>query len=282
MKWLVVTDIHGNLPALRAVLDTPQARGCDRIISLGDHSNFGPQPREVQRMLEQLGAVMLLGNHEERLSHLDDPAFAGYNWGILHWTGRQLQGMRITFPTDYQIGPVWCTHGTPGDPYHLVRADGALDALDLLPAGVTHLVSGHHHISWRAERGGRTAFNPGSLGALEDPVGGMAAFAVLDVCGRDAAIERHLTPYDVREAARAYIAGGSAAAGPQITRLIYNTMRFGRISALELFRHVARTAQTLGLDAASEAAWRAGDETYDWPEKMTSPEFWKMMERELG
>ena len=36
MRTLILTDIHGNLPALRAVLATPEAQSCQRMISLGD------------------------------------------------------------------------------------------------------------------------------------------------------------------------------------------------------------------------------------------------------
>ena len=47
MPTLVLTDIHGNLPALEAVLAHPAAQKCDEIISLGDHVNFGPESLAV-------------------------------------------------------------------------------------------------------------------------------------------------------------------------------------------------------------------------------------------
>lgn len=64
MRILFVTDIHGNLPALEAVLAHPAAQGADRIVSGGDHTGFGPCPREVTQRLLGLGAALLLGNHE--------------------------------------------------------------------------------------------------------------------------------------------------------------------------------------------------------------------------
>ena len=67
MSTLVIADVHGNLPALEAVLAHPAAQKCTEIISLGDHVNFGPQSREVHDRLTALGAILLLGNHEERL-----------------------------------------------------------------------------------------------------------------------------------------------------------------------------------------------------------------------
>ena len=60
MPTLVLADIHGNLPALEAVLAHPAAQRCSDIISLGDHVNFSPQSRAVHERLTELGAVMLL------------------------------------------------------------------------------------------------------------------------------------------------------------------------------------------------------------------------------
>ena len=51
LKILLLTDIHGNLPALEAVLNTPQARSADRVVSAGDHTGFGPCPRQVTERL---------------------------------------------------------------------------------------------------------------------------------------------------------------------------------------------------------------------------------------
>ena len=90
MRTLLMADIHGNFAALRAILSTPEAQSCGRVISLGDQVNFGPESRKVVETLRSLGATMLMGNHEERLLHPDD--FSGYNWAMLqgncqafHW-----------------------------------------------------------------------------------------------------------------------------------------------------------------------------------------------------
>ena len=46
MRTLLMADIHGNFAALRAILSTPEAQSCGRIISLGDQVNFGPESRD--------------------------------------------------------------------------------------------------------------------------------------------------------------------------------------------------------------------------------------------
>lgn len=64
MKILILADIHGNLPALQAVLDYAQHRKPDMIISLGDQINIGPCGREVMDLLREHHVLCLRGNHE--------------------------------------------------------------------------------------------------------------------------------------------------------------------------------------------------------------------------
>ena len=82
------------------MLAHPAAQGCTNIVSLGDHVNFGPQSRAVHERLTGLGAVMLLGNHEERLTRPADAEFDGYNWRLMRWTAEQMQGIDLRLPTD--------------------------------------------------------------------------------------------------------------------------------------------------------------------------------------
>ena len=278
MRILILSDIHGVLPALEAVLATPEARACEAVVSLGDHTGFGPQPREVQLRLESIRARMLLGNHEERLHHLAD--FPGYNWSLLHWTARQMEGLNTDFPIDARIGPVWLTHGTPGDPYHIIEREHLTRemcaALDALPEGVTHLISGHNHIPWQIEHNGRMAFNPCSVGIPEDGEGGVAPFAVMALDGAQVTLTRHQARYDLKEAGRAFLLTGAVETAPEMCRATYQTMRTGEYQGvLKVVRHVIQTARSMGLSLGDQAAWEAADRTYPWREPMSTADFWK-------
>ena len=284
MRVLILSDIHGALPALEAVLATPEAQACEAVVSLGDHTGFGPQPREVQLRLESVHARMLMGNHEDRLRHLSD--FPGYNWTMLHWTARQMEGLRLDFPVDDWIGPVWLTHGTPGDPYHLIERENLatemLAVLEELPENFTHLLSGHNHVRWRVEHGGRTAFNPCSVGIPEEGEGGVAPFAVMTLHGDHVALTRHQARYDLKEAGRAFLLTGAAQAAPEMCRAVYQTMRTGEYQGvLKVVRHVVQTAKGMGLTLGDQAAWQAADHAYPWREPMSSADFWKHAEEAL-
>lgn len=284
MRILILSDIHGVLPALEAVLATPAAQACEAVVSLGDHTGFGPQPRQVQKRLEGLRARMLLGNHEERLRHMAD--FPGYNWAMLHWTARQMDGMGLDFPVDDWIGPVWLTHGTPGDPYHIIERENLAAEmtaeLDALPPFVTHLLSGHNHIRWHVEHNGRIAFNPCSVGIPEDGEGGVAPFAVMTLEGDQVTLTRHQARYDLREAGRAFLTSGAVQAAPEMCRAVYQTMRTGEYQGvLKVVRHVIRTAGAMGLSLGDQAAWEAADSAYPWLEPMSTAAFWRRAEEVL-
>lgn len=291
MPTLVLADIHGNLPALEAVLAHPAARKCTEIISLGDHVNFGPQSREVHERLAQLGAVMLLGNHEERLTRPADIEFDGYNWRLMRWTAQQMQGIDLRLPTDLRRGNVLFTHGTPGQPYHLVQPPEVPAVLDALPDGIDILLSGHNHTPWDISRHGKRSVNPGSVGMRElvpgataiPPSSGnaeraIAPFLVLD--GTE--ITHHQAEYDSREVARAFLVSGACQAAPELCRSVLHVIRTAEPQgALKLIRHVNAVAASMGLTLGDESAWKFADRTYPWPEAISSEEYWKRMEKSL-
>ena len=285
MSTLVLADIHGNLPALEAVLAHPAAQCCTEIISLGDHVNFGPQSRAVHERLVALSATMLLGNHEERLTRPADAEFDGYNWRLMRWTAEQMRGIALRLPTDLQRGSILFTHGTPGDPYHLVQPPEVPSVLDGLPDDVTLLLSGHNHTPWDVTHCSRRGVNPGSTGMRELPPGsnevgepGLAPFLVLD----GTQVIHHTAHYNVNDVALAFIATNAARIAPELSRAVLHVMRTAEPQgAMKLIRHVSAVAADMGLTLADEAAWKAADLTFPWPEVITSEEYWYNMEKSL-
>ena len=68
MKYGIITDIHNNVTALRAVLKRLDRMHCDRIICCGDIIGIGPNPEEtVQEMIRVPGLIAVRGNHENYL-----------------------------------------------------------------------------------------------------------------------------------------------------------------------------------------------------------------------
>lgn len=89
MKRAVISDIHGNLEALQAVLRDIDRQRVDEVFCLGDIVGYGPNPCECVKLVREHCRVALLGNHDQ--AALIDPD--GFNVGAeraIFWTRRQI------------------------------------------------------------------------------------------------------------------------------------------------------------------------------------------------
>ncbi len=77
MKLTVVSDIHGNIEAFKAVLADIDGLGLDTVVCLGDNIGYGPDPDEVVELLRSRNIPSLLGNHE--LGLMDQNTLAWFN-----------------------------------------------------------------------------------------------------------------------------------------------------------------------------------------------------------
>ena len=64
MRIALISDLHGNEVALKAVLDDIEEVGVDQTICLGDVATLGPRPNAVLSMLRERGYPCILGNHD--------------------------------------------------------------------------------------------------------------------------------------------------------------------------------------------------------------------------
>ncbi|NBT13594.1 MAG: metallophosphoesterase [Planctomycetia bacterium] len=90
MKRAIISDIHGNLEALEAVLADIDRQGVDAVYCLGDIVGYGPNPCECVKLVRQRCSVVILGNHDQ--GALFDPD--GFNVGAeraIRWTRVQLE-----------------------------------------------------------------------------------------------------------------------------------------------------------------------------------------------
>lgn len=129
MKALI-SDVHGNLEALRAVLDEIDSLGIRDVICLGDMVGYGPQPGECLDLIESIASKVMLGNHEEAVLHGCPPSFSPRARRAIEWTRKVLledasepvksREWRHSFlsglPTDCKIEGVTYVHGSPRSP----------------------------------------------------------------------------------------------------------------------------------------------------------------------
>lgn len=231
MKALVISDLHSNLPALRAVFASVQRKKIAATICLGDVVGYGAQPNQVVELLRRRRGEKLFirGNHDRAASLPGDPL--GFNQPAkeaILWTRSRLTPANRTFIRSMPQGPtrfgeVLLCHGAPGDEDEYLFSEAAARAAfeastePLILFGHTHLptvfrldprgklhgeiIAGEATIT--LESGSRYLVNPGSVGQPRDR-DTRAAFAILD--GNRITFKRAKYPVDV--AARTIRAAG--------------------------------------------------------------------------
>ena len=135
----LVSDIHGNLPALQAVLADIDRFKPERIVCLGDTIGYGPQPRECLALLRRRANILLMGNHEHAIlhgaEHFTPLARLAIDWTAQQFREESLMRFLAGLPPKYRDGRVLFAHGSVRDPlfdyvreadspwvyYHLVK-----------------------------------------------------------------------------------------------------------------------------------------------------------------
>jgi putative phosphoesterase len=176
MRIAVISDIHGNLDALRAVLDDVRRRGCDVIADLGDIVSGPLWPAETAALLMHMPAFTIRGNHERQLLDPDlDAMGASDAYARRSLDAAQLEWIAALPATLRLDDEVLLCHGTPDNDLdyllervddHGVRAareDEVTARLGSTDAQV--VLCGHSHVPRAVRlRDGRWCVNPGSVG----------------------------------------------------------------------------------------------------------------------
>ena len=196
----VVSDIHGNLPALEAVLAKIDELGCKQIISLGDVTGYYAQPSECIDLLIEREATQLLGNHDKYLVDGSGCPRSRTVSGLLKHQERAVTTAQIDFlsrlESRHDQGNASYVHGGWRDPtdQYIYRVKE-----DLFPTSFQFFFSGHTHVQCRISLANDRVFcNPGSVGQPRDG-DPRAAFAVFS----GDSVELHRVNYDIDKTAKA-------------------------------------------------------------------------------
>jgi putative phosphoesterase len=174
----VLSDIHGVLPALEAVLAEPEVVAAERIVLTGDIA-AGPQPVAVLDRLLGLGdrVTWVRGNADRELVTLAGGGTTKIPDPIAPWAAAQLTDVHLNLLAGLEhpitlsvdgFGDVLFCHGTPRDDEEVVLVDTRLErwseVLADLPDTVRTVVCGHTHMPFVRLAHRRQIVNPGSVG----------------------------------------------------------------------------------------------------------------------
>jgi len=115
--FAVISDVHGNLEALRAVLTVIDGLGIEDVYSLGDVVGYGPDPAACMELCLDRCCVLLAGNHEEAVLHPERSRMNGPAREALQRTWDQLQSQGLVaqlqgWPTYHQVGSQLMVHAS--------------------------------------------------------------------------------------------------------------------------------------------------------------------------
>jgi len=211
-----ISDVHSNLEALEAVLDEV---GKLKVYCCGDIVGYGASPNEVVRVLHDIGATCVIGNHDRASLDGDVGEFNPRAAMAAMWTSQHLDDDSRAFlgslPMEVATGiggkRVYIVHGSPDDPmWEYVRPTTHADLFDyyLQKVNADVIALGHTHLAfqWRSETGG-LVFNPGSVG---QPRHGdaRASYAILSVEPGEVRVEARQVEYDIERAAKKILESG--------------------------------------------------------------------------
>jgi predicted phosphodiesterase len=227
MRYLVFTDIHGNLEALLAVLKVVVKKRIDHYLFLGDLVGYGASPNEVVQKLAALKPMSLVrGNHDKAVCGLDSvQTFNPIAASAIYWTKSRITKKNFDYLYKIKKSPeiihetITICHGAPFDEdYYIFGEFDAAEAFHYFQTPVCFF--GHTHFPFvytekdqlvegtflvgranevKLEKGVRYLINPGSVGQPRDR-NPLAAFAIYDSDARS--VKFYRVEYEIAEAQR--------------------------------------------------------------------------------
>ncbi|MFA4925822.1 MAG: metallophosphoesterase family protein [Candidatus Aminicenantales bacterium] len=231
MRYLVFSDIHGNLEALLAVLNEVKKKRIDYYLFLGDLVGYGASPNEVLQQVQALGRLsMVRGNHDKAVCGLESiQTFNPIAAAGIDWTRKALNKRHLHFLSGLAKSPlivhetITICHGAPFDEdYYIFGEFDAVEAFSYISTPVCFF--GHTHFPFlyvekdetvegtfiekfpfevKLEKGARYLINPGSIGQPRDR-DPRAAYAIYD--SKSNRLKFNRVEYDIAESQRKILA----------------------------------------------------------------------------
>jgi hypothetical protein len=234
VKITLVADIHGNLPALNAVLRHARGQGADQtILNLGDLTGYGPNPDEVVRWTQGTHILSILGDYDQKVlskkhrhdgwaqvKRRDKRQMFAWTYQALSKRSRkilqklpeqrfiQMEGVRILM-----------SHGSPTSIRDHISPDTSNERLAELAARTEAdvILCGNSHQAFLRKSGEVLFINPGTVGRPDDS-DPRASYAIMDIHDGRVDVQFYRVTYDIAAAAQALLQTGLPPVFAQVLR----------------------------------------------------------------
>jgi putative phosphoesterase len=218
MKIAVISDIHGNLSALNAVLQDIENQGITNYFFLGDLVMNGPNPKEVFELIEDLSPeVWIKGNTDEWLeiicadsptdTHKQELMVKRNNFAKAALTDAQIEKLSKVQEESVVIindKKILCVHGSPKS---MEEAVGIMQPIEFFEDLIAHnsfdlMLCGHTHLPLIGFYKGKKIMNPGGIGFSldEDP---RASYGVITLGNNEFSLTIHRVDYEIESVLKA-------------------------------------------------------------------------------
>lgn len=217
-KIAVLSDVHGNLPALEAVLSDAQQQGADLYWNLGDFLGYGPFVNEVVDLLFDTCTLQVIGNYDKKVLKFPDKKdkwkkskdrrkYIAFKWAfdrLSKQNAKRLKSLPQCQPVRIGDVDLLLTHGSPDRISELIGPKTPDKRLEEIAenAAADIVLCGHTHEPFEKKVADVLFLNAGSVGRPEgsDP---RAAYLMLDFSSSPPVIQFHRVAYDIERMARA-------------------------------------------------------------------------------
>jgi len=281
LRLALLADIHGNQPALEAVLEALKHDAPDGILVAGDWIS-GPWDNKVLSTLEEYADASVLGNTDIRLlEYLDGKTpeiwsrlkqFELLRWNARHINAHCLELLR-RMPEQRLVNfdgtsPIRVVHGSLENPFEGLSNNRKVERLDRTFAELQEdvLLCGHTHYPMVVERDGKLIVNPGSVAA---PLNGdtHAQYALLEWSDKRWQAELKRVAYDHQPVIQKFRESGMLAECGVFGRIFLETILSGEDITLLFFNHIDYLATMRGIELDSylpDEIWEEADRSFDW------------------
>lgn len=222
MKVALIGDVHGNLPALEAVLAHARDHHVEALWNVGDFVGYGPFPEEVVQRLRAEQALSVVGNYDlkalqagarkggAKKSRVQEKGLA-FRWAYEHLSKASRAYLR-DLPKEIRLQiaarRILLVHGSPASVKEHLGPETPAERLQelALTADADVIICGHSHQPFKRKVAGVWFINPGSVGRPDDG-DPSAGYAILQVTAKRLRVDFYRVPYDVArmvEAIRAH------------------------------------------------------------------------------